>query len=175
MALVVETGAGLANAEAYISVADADAYFAARGNAAWAALTIDQKEQNLRKGADYMTAEYAGRWAGQRVTQTQALDWPRVYVPRRDVAGGYGPSPIYWPSNVVPEPVRRANAELAVRAAGGELEPDAGAQVKSETVGPISVVYQDGARQGTAFKAVDNMLAPLLSGGGAGQIPVLRA
>lgn len=156
MAIVIEDGTGLPNAEAYISVADADAYFAARGNAAWAALTEAQKEQALRLGADYMGAEYGRRWCGKRLTDTQALDWPR------GVEG-------------VPEAVKRANAELAVRASAGVLLADQGAQVKQETVGPISVTYADGARQGTKYAAVDAALraAGLLCGGGF--IPVVRA
>lgn len=156
MAIVIEDGTGLPNAEAYISVADADAYFAARGNAAWAALTETAKEHALRLGADYMGAEYGRRWCGTRLTDTQALDWPRC-------------------EEGVPEAVKRANAELAVRASAGVLMADQGAQVKQETVGPISVTYADGARQGTRYAAVDAALraAGLLCGGGF--IPVVRA
>lgn len=139
MALIVEDGTGMADAEAYISVADADTYFAARGNASWAALTTEAKEQALRLGADYMGAVYGPRWCGTRLTTTQALDWPR------DVEG-------------VPEAVKRANAELAVRASAAPLLADAGAQVKQEVVGPISVTYADGARQGVDYKAVDAAL-----------------
>lgn len=176
MALVVEDGTGKADAESYISVADATAYFAARGNAEWAAVAGDTvREQLLRKATDYMVAKYSGAWAGQRVTVEQALDWPRLNVPRVDIAGGYGPYPIYWDDNVVPEQVKRACAELAVRAIAGDLDPDVGAQVKSETVGPISVTYADGARQNTAFKAVSNMLSPFMVGGSGMTIKVVRA
>lgn len=164
MALVVEDGTGLANAEAYISVADADAYFAARGNAAWAELSTDQKEQALRLGADYMGQVYGPRWCGERATSTQALDWPRTDA--CNIA-----------SNVVPVAVKRANAELAVRSATtGALLSDAGAQVKQETVGPISVTYADGARQYVKYQAVDATLASagLLCKGGS-QVPVVRA
>ncbi|SRR5690606_1904871 len=157
MALIVEDGTGLPNAEAYISVADADSYFAKRGNSAWAALTVDAKEVALRLGADYMAAVYGPRWCGERLTDTQALDWPR------DEQG-------------VPEAVKRANAELAVRASAGVLLADQGAQVKSETVGPISVTYADGARQETRYAAVDASLrAAGLLCGSANMIPVVRA
>lgn len=162
MALIVEDGTGLANAEAYISVADADAYFAARGNAAWAALTTGAKEAALRKGADYLEGY---RWKGERLTGTQALAWPRSGA----VVDGYELAAAVLPAALV-----RANAELAVRAAAGDLSADAGAQVVSETVGPISVTYAAGARQQTRYEAVERMLAALLRGGG-GQIPVVRA
>ena len=164
MAIVIEDGTGLANAEAYISVADADAYFLARGNAAWAALTTARKEEVLRDGSDYMAAVYGQRWKGSRVTETQALDWPREDVS----ANGFDID-----NNVVPGAVARANAELAVRASAGELLEDQGAQVKSEQVGPIAVTYMDGARQATRYAFVDSMLGAYLEG--MGQIRVVRA
>lgn len=165
MALVVEDGTGNSDAEAYISVADADTYFAARGNAVWADLTTEQKEQSLRKGADYMEAQYGQRWKGERVSMTQALSWPRDGV----VVNGFE-----VPDDEVPQAVARANAEFAVRASAGDLLGDQGAQVKQEVVGPISVTYADGARQGTAYKYVDGLLGAYLQGGGSSQIPVVR-
>jgi len=163
MALIVESGAGLPDAEAYISVAEADAYFAARGNAAWAALNTAAKEAALRLGADYMEAAYGPKWKGERVSDTQALSWPRGGID--GVA-----------DDAVPVAVQRANAELAVRASAGPLMADQGAQVKSETVGPISVTYADGARQETRYAAVDASLrAAGLLCGSANLIPVVRA
>lgn len=162
MAIVIEDGTGKADAEAYIAVADADSYFSLRGNTVWAALTTEAKEAALRLGTDYMEAMYSAKWCGERATDTQALSWPRT-----------GTSAA---SDIVPLAVQRANAELAVRASQGALLADAGAQVKSETVGPISVTYADGARQQAAYAAVNAMLASSgLLCGGSGQIPVTRA
>lgn len=157
MAIVIEDGSGLPDSEAYISVTDADTYFSNRGNTAWAALNTAAKEAALRLSTDYMGAVYGPRWCGERLTDTQALDWPR---------GEPG----------VPEAVKRANAELAVRASAGALLGDQGAQVKSETVGPISVTYADGARQDVRYAAVDAALkAAGLLCGSAHAIPVVRA
>lgn len=162
MAIVVETGEGLADAECFISVADADSYFSLRGNAVWAALLTPAKEAALRLSTDYMESMYGAKWCGERKTDTQALSWPRTGT----VA----------PDDVVPQAVARVNAELAVRASQGALLADAGAQVKQETVGPISVTYADGARQQTSFAAVIALLASSgLLCGGSGQIPVTRA
>lgn len=165
MALIVEDGTGLTDAEAYISVADADTYFAARGNAAWSALDEAGKEAALRLGFDYMGAVYGQRWKGCRVSATQAGDWPRDGV----CVDGYE-----LPDDEVPLQVARANAELAVRASAGSLLEDQGAQVKSEQVGPIAVSYMDGARQAIKYAAVDAMVAALLRGG-ANMVPVVRA
>lgn len=164
MALIVENGTGLANAQSYCSVAQATAYHAARNNLAWDA--VDEQEAALIKATDYMQQTYNGRWKGLQLTQLQALDWPRVGV----MVGRF-----LLPYSTIPVEVINACAELALRAATGDLLPDVGAQVTSETVGPISVSYAIGARQTTSYKSVDNLLARYMTGGGAGSIPVVRA
>lgn len=136
MALVVEDGTGKADAEAYISVADADAYHVAYGTTAgsWADLTPDSvKEIALRTAARYLDMMY--RWAGVKSDVTNALDWPRFDV---EDESGY-----YLDSTVIPEKLKQANAELAVRAAAGELFTDTeeGANVQASLlkVGPITI------------------------------------
>jgi hypothetical protein len=170
MALIVEDGTGKTDAESYISVADADTYFNNRGNATWAALTSTAKEQALRKATDYMQASYTLRWDGIKVSSTQALDWPRAYVEIKQATGGYSSLPAYYVDNAVPVVVANACAELAVRASAADLLADAGAQVKQEVVGPLSVTYADGARQTTRYELVERMLAPLFKMGGAVQV-----
>lgn len=172
MTLIVETGTASATAESYISVTDADTYFTNRGDTVWTALLTPAKEAALRKATDYMAGRYGLQWAGVRKTDTQALDWPRYRVVRHDAASmAYGV--LYYADDAVPVAVQRACAELAVRASAADLSPDLTAQVKQETVGPISVTYADGARQDTAYKAIDAMLAPYLKAGG--QVAVVRA
>ena len=152
--LIVETGAGVPGAESYLSTADADAYLTARGHAAWTEQAVDAKEAALRRATDYMEAVYGSLWLFSPATEAQGLSWPRV--------GWAG----------VPAPVRHACAELALRAALGPLLPDQGPAVKSERVGPLLVAYQDGARQGMRFVAVEKMLAPYLS---AARVQAVRA
>lgn len=167
MSLIVESGAGLPNAESYISVVDADTYHANRGNAAWALLATASKEQALRSAADYMRQAYRLRWIGMRVTVPQALDWPRAWVPIVDSPGGYYGFPTYLPLDVVPAEVISACAELALRASSAPLSPDIGPQVTREQVGPVSVDYLPGGRQALHFAAVDALLAPWLKGRGS--------
>ena len=162
MALNTEPGAALA--DSLCTVAQADAFHAARGNTLWAPLTTPEKEQALRRATDYM-AVYSSRWKGARTSSTQALDWPRYGV----VVHGYDLA-----SDVIPLPVANACAELAFRGAKGDLAPDLGAQKQSVTVGPITTTYASGARQTLKFQAVDNMLAPYL-GGGANNVMLVRA
>lgn len=160
MALTVETGAGLPEADSYASVADADAYHAARGNAAW---TGDDaaKEAALRKATDYLDRL---RYAGTPASATQSLAWPRdgVVLDEYDVA-----------TNSVPARVVKAACELALRALKSELLPDqGGADVTRETVGPVSVEYAPSPSGGRPrYAAVMDLLRPLLVGGAR----VLRA
>jgi hypothetical protein len=170
MSLIVEDGTGKADAESYISVADATTYHAARGNADWANAASDAvREQALRKATDFMTQRYQLRWAGYKLTITQALDWPRSYVKRPGIWPSY-----YERSDVVPVEVQRACAELALRVVQGTtLAPDLQPQVESEQVGPIKTTYARGARQDTEFQVVDMGLSALLVGGNGAR--VLRA
>ena len=164
--LIVEDGSQVAGAESYASVADATAYFAARANATWAALASDAvREAALRNACDYIEAMYGTRWKGERVATTQALSWPRDGV----VVDG-----VELSTAAIPAALMRANIELALKASSGELLSDQGAQVLSETVGPISVTYASGARQYTRYAFVETLLAALLQGG-LNQVPVQRA
>ena len=162
MALIVAPDAG---AEAYTSVAAADAYHAARGNTAWAALIVPQKEQALRRATDYMVAQYSGRWRGEMIDPNQSLDWPR-----------YGAWINGWllDNTTIPAAIINACAELALRASTAPLYADVGPQeVTSERVGPIAVTYAARNAGQTLYPAVDEMLARYLSGG-RGQTMLVR-
>jgi hypothetical protein len=65
----------------------------------------------------------------------------------------------------VPETIKRACAELALKASSADLSPDLTQGVTSETVGPISVTYDKNSPQATRYKAIDAMLAPFLKAG----------
>lgn len=114
MALIVEDGTGLSNAESFASVAFANTYHTNRGNALWTG-TDAVKEAALRKATDYIQAKYYPRWGGSRMTDAQALDWPRDYVVRSNSLTGT----IYWPNNAVPNDVAVATCILALKSLGG--------------------------------------------------------
>lgn len=156
MALETETGAGSATAESFCSVADADAYHAARGSTLWATMTTAEKEQALRRATDYMVQVYGPLWAGLRSLPTQALDWPRSGCPRPEIFMGF------WAPTEMPPALVKGCAELALRAAAGELLGDQGREVTEQTVGPITTKYALGTSQATRYAAVDALLAPLM-------------
>ena len=157
--LITETGAGLPNAESYVSVADADVYHSKRLNTAWAALNEATKEGLLIKATEYMVGQYRERWKGQRRTSTQSLDWPRYDVELDDVCA-------YLGSDIVPVEVQNACAALALQANSGDLAPALKRTVKEKVIGPIKTVYADGAPEVVRYRAVDLMLKPFLCGSG---------
>jgi hypothetical protein len=165
MTLIVEDGTGLSTAESYISVADADARMAALGMTNWNDLTAAEKEQALRRATTYMTQAYRKRWRGARLYRAQALDWPRYGA----TVDGYD-----IPSTEVPREIANACADLAFRAASGELAPDTGRAIIREKVGPLETEYDRNSPQGTRYRSVDMILAPFLKGSSA-MVGLVRA
>lgn len=153
MTLVVEDGTAKANSNAYVDVATATAYASDRNYTAWPGYSTQVKEAAIIAASFYLDTRYI--FIGQRVSSSQAMSWPRVGASDRSEGVDYA-------SNVIPLSLRRAVMELAVKAAAGlDLMPDLshGGQVKSETVGPISVTYMDNADPTTKF-----MVTGLLKG-----------
>lgn len=175
MSLIVEDGTGLPNAESYISVADADAYLAARGLVAWTPLDTALKEQALRRATDYMSEFYGRRWEGYRVTSTQSLDWPRYEVPRPDVPGGYASYPAYYDFQQIPADIKNACALLALKATTEELAPDQCRPMIREKVGPLDTTWAPYTSDAKRYRAVDMMLAKFLTGVGGAMAKLIRS
>lgn len=158
MALVHEDGTGKSDAESLASVAAADARAAALGNAAWPVLTTAVKEQRLRKATIFMLQTYRGRWAGLRVHQTQAQDWPRSWVE----VDGFAVA-----SDIVPSEVVNACIDLAFNTDIDNLNPDLDRAIIREKVGPLETEYSPHSPQATRYRAIDMALAPYLTGSSA--------
>ncbi len=106
MALTVEDGTGLAAAEAYVSVADADAYWVLRfPPVEWKEAATSERERALRTATEWLDAQFVHRWRGVIKVSTQALSWPR--------SGAYDIDGRGVSSSAVPTAVERATAELA--------------------------------------------------------------
>lgn len=171
MAIEVEDGTGKANAVSYVSLAYATSYHAARGNSAWASAASDAvREQALVKATDYMEQRFATRYRGARLTQTQALAWPRLDVVDRD---GFTIA-----EDAMPDVLLRACSEYALRALSSTLAPDVTSGVSGTVkrtrskVGPIEeeTEYEDGASTVMpSFPAADRILRPILRSAG-GQV-----
>ena len=114
--VVMETGAGLANANSYADVAYADSYFAAHPfyADAWDELDDATKAVLLVSATRALDVQFL--WHGYRATSTQALEWPRQRV--RDLYD------TLISANVVPERVRQATCEMAYYLTKGDRSPE---------------------------------------------------
>lgn len=105
--MALDTTIGGASANSYASIATADAYHLAHGNAGWTG-SDSLKEAALIRATDWLDGRYRARWPGKPVyLRDQALCWPRAWA--TDVDG----NPIL--STVIPPEVVRAVCEAAVR------------------------------------------------------------
>lgn len=83
MSLIVETGEGVLNADAYCSVEQCDAYHQKMGQAGWPSTdstsdVILHKEVAIRQATSYIDTRFVGYLNGKRATDHQGLLWPRV-------------------------------------------------------------------------------------------------
>jgi hypothetical protein len=167
------TPPGAADADAFASVAEYDAYLLARGIANTDTTTT--KENNLRIGTSYLVNAYRERWKGIAVAQTQALPWPRVdgyrTLYRSMTYPLLDPEGFLITDTTVPVQVKNANIEAALLAkAGVTLEPTLarGGAIKSigKSVGPLrkDIVYVDGASVLDRYVAIEGLLRGLVTG-----------
>ena len=171
---LVETGAGVADANTYAAVADADQYLEDhRNSTVWSGLSTAQKQDALRMASRAIDAWYQMRWKGRQVNphqtssgvDTQGLDWPRYGVVSRDRW--------WYPHDALPPALLHATYETALReasalAASEDLIPDEDSpgdlQSTRVKLGPIEEDMQF-AGSGSAvkqFTLVDDLLRDLV-------------
>ncbi len=164
MALIVETGSAAADSESYASVADATAYATARGLTDWTGADA-VKESALRNATQYLDATY--RFKGNRVSEHQALMWPRSGV----VFDGYTLA-----YDAIPAMLKTACIELAIKAISGSLIVDPDSQYVTDVqVGPIKKSMsapQNGGQK--TYSLIDSLLRDLIAGG-SGSVQLVRA
>lgn len=151
MALIVEDGTCLTDAESYLSVAGFKAYCDKWGYS-YAGITDAVIEQKLRLATAYIDTIF--RYKGVRQVNAQALEFPRSTLfdwSAYEVTG-------------VPARVVKACAELAFKGFTESLyvDLDRGGMVTSESVGPLSVSYAPDAPAGKTYRFAENLLGPYI-------------
>lgn len=144
--------------EFYGSVADADAYHAARGNDGWTG-SPEGKQAALLRASVYIDGRYRKEFPGSKVGgRAQAREWPRKG------AVDYEGHPIS--SDSVPIEVEQATYEAAARelAEPGSLSPDyvPAGLVKRETIGPLTTEYAIPADGSAAVRPESTLVAEIL-------------
>lgn len=156
----------------YGNVADADAYHAARANAAWAGEDMAKQAALIRASAyidgKFQAQNSCGRWeslfSGVKTGgRAQALQWPRTGA--TDTEGHE------IPAEEIPIEVVQATYESALReiALPGSLSPDyvASTAIKRQKVDVLEIEYQaasntSGVPTRPVITVVDELIAPLL-------------
>lgn len=157
--LTVETGAGLADADSYVSVAGFKAHCDRQG-LDYSGYDDAAIEIALRKATQWIDATYGPVFKGTWSTATQALQWPRVGV-------------IYRNKDVdayeIPSHLVAATSEATFRVLrdADALMPDTPAQaVKRDKVGDVETEFRTASATPSlgGFKVIDAFLADLITG-----------
>jgi hypothetical protein len=174
MAVTIDATAGGANANSYLTLADAQAIIDGMVEdadvTAWGSATDDQKNRALYTATQRLDRE---RFLGARATDTQALQWPRTGVRKPDTyvntyATGFPfrISDDYFTDDEIPDQVKRAQVVLAVylnnnkdgiglsgledykrvKLGNIEVEPDKTGAVGADRVPPLLERYLTGLR-----------------------------
>lgn len=133
MAFTPEDGTSVAGANSYLSLADADSYWADRGDTAWDDASDAEKQSALLKATSFIEGRYRGRWIGTISDTDQGLSWPRddAYDPDGRLLSG------------VPSQVESATALMAREALSAELDATINMdnRVKKRKLGPLETEF----------------------------------
>lgn len=154
MALVVEDGTGLDDADSYIALDDAIQM--ARKYGLSLPSCDDEAEAALRNGALYVDLNEPS-FSGDRLENNQALAWPR--------SSAYKCSGVAIASDSVPVEAQRSQVFAAAEyGAGTDVRPSSsGAEVKKEKVSSIEVEYfETGSNGSVTIKRADDALSMLV-------------
>lgn len=166
MALIVEDGSGVANANSYVSVAEYRAYATPRGVSLPA--SDSEVETQLILAMDYLEVQC---WRGIATYDDQSLAMPReqIYISGSLIA-----------DDVIPNKIKFAQMQLALQVNNGvDLMPTvvggASGAVIREKVGPLETEYAS-SNVGTQpyFKSINALLGPYLCSPGFGQFRATR-
>lgn len=151
MAITLETGSGLPDADSLVTLGEVRSYASSRG------LTVPGDDAALeilmRKASDYLGTLEA-RFAGQRSVAGQALPFPRkgLYLHNVLVAEDF-----------IPLPLKRAVCQLVADLVENDpLAVGEGREVLTQTVGPISTTYAQTGKAAVlpVLTKVEAMLKP---------------
>lgn len=162
MALVIEDGSVVADANSYATIAELRAYAASRG--ASLPVTDAEVESLLIRAADYL-GSFEQQYVGTRQSVDQELSWPRT--------GAYVNGFIVE-DDEIPKMLKRAQMQTAIEVSLGfdPLTGTSGSFVKRTKVDVIETEFATplelgaGYTTGAQLPAVAALLAPMLRNSG---------
>lgn len=142
--------------DTFVSLADANAYFAARLRSEnWDAADAADREKALRLATAILTRQ---RYVGTLASSSQILAWPRNgAVDQEGRAIG---------SSTIPQAIKDACCEFALRLLTDDFYADSGNKgIRKVTVANIAIEYSDRAPEREMPDAVLDFIRPLLLSG----------
>lgn len=166
---IVEDGSGKSNANALITVVEADQIMENYSSSAdWHGLpgTPSEeekqaaKENAIREATRFMNVHYS--WKGWRTYLGQSLQWPRAW--------NYDDEGNYVDANTIPEKVKEACGYLALKVAGGQnlledLENSQKVKRTKDVIGPLTEEIEyagTGEEPGVDWQVADKLVAPYI-------------
>ncbi|MFH1981041.1 MAG: DnaT-like ssDNA-binding protein [Pseudomonadota bacterium] len=156
--LIVETGAGLATANSYCTLAEAEAYHASRPyNTAWSSVTGDAADATKEAALMWATRliDMNFEWEGERAAAAQALSWPRC-----DAINWNDPFQSYFSPAELPSFLKPAIAELAMWVLASDRNAENAATGIDEMVlGPLEFKFNSRDQRPVIPVIVQQMLS----------------
>jgi len=169
MTFAYDATAGSSTANSYISVAEADDYFAAHLESSFWSISAAKKQAALVQATNRIDREKFGGQLTNRIVQK--LQFPRSYVLTRDTRT----SPVatfetlgyyYRDPNTIPNEIKQATCEMALyllKRVGGEFTVDDNdlETLSNYKVGPLDLAIKDGIKADRLPTTVQDLLRAL--------------
>lgn len=188
MPISINATVGSASANSYITLADAqaiiDGFVEDDDVTAWASATTDQKNRALFTATQRLDRE---RFLGARVTDTQALQWPRTGVRKPDtyintyaVGFPFRITTDYYTDTEIPDQIKKAQVVLAVYLNNNKdgMALSGLEDYKSVSIGSLSVTTAGASSMATGADRVPPIFERYLTGlriSGPGNFSIKRS
>jgi hypothetical protein len=188
MAITIDATVGGANANSYLTLVTAElvieGFVQDDDVTAWATATTDQKNRALYTATQRLDRE---RFLGARVTDTQALQWPRTGVRKPDtyintyaVGFPFRITTDYYTDTEIPDQVKKAQCVLAVYLNNNKdgLALSGLEDYKSVSIGSLSVTTAGASSPATGADRVPPIFERYLTGlriSGPGNFSIRRS
>jgi len=188
MAVTINATVGSASANSYLTLADAqtiiDGFVEDDDVTAWASATTDQKNRALYTATQRIDRE---RFLGARVTDTQALQWPRTGVRKPDtyintytVGFPFRITTDYYTDTEIPDRIKYAQVVLAIYLNNNKdgMALSGLEDYKSVSIGSLSVTTAGASASATGADRVPPLYERYLTGlriSGPGNFSIRRS
>ncbi len=166
--MALDATVGGASTNSYVTVSEANSYFADRSHAdAWE----DEENQAAALVTASQAIDWYVTWKGQRATGTQSMDWPRVGV--LDKVG------TEYPLDVIPQDVKTATYEMALASLDADRMADSDLAGLSEVRAASLMIKTDDGLYNTKPDTIPDHIWKILDGlttkSGIGVVRLMRA